>query len=197
MEHGSCVYGSARTPAAVAAAVETFLALEAGGWKGARGTALLSSPAQATFTRAMTRAMAATGRCRIDALELDGRAVAMGIVLTVGDRAHFWKTAFDETLAALSPGVHFTTELAEAQLADPGVAMTDSCAVPDHPMIDRLWPDRMAVADLAIALRPGASVRTSLGIGMERLRRRIRAGAKTLLQRRRGAALIKRAPSPM
>ena len=28
----------------------------------------------------------------------------------------------------------------------------DSCATPDHPMIDHLWRDRLAMADLMIAL---------------------------------------------
>src|SRR4051794_18491561 len=38
-----------RTPAAVRVAFETFLALEAGSWKGARGTALLSDRTDAAF----------------------------------------------------------------------------------------------------------------------------------------------------
>ncbi len=197
MEHGTTTYTSARAPDAVSAATDAFLALEADGWKGLRGTALLSSPAQATFTRAMTRAMAERGNCRVDALELDGRAVAMGIVLTFGDRAHFWKTTFDETLAALSPGVHFTTELTDTQLADAGVALTDSCAVPDHPMIDRIWPDRMDVADLAIALKPGASVGFVVALRLERLRRRIGMGARAIIRRHLSSALIRRLSPPM
>jgi hypothetical protein len=36
------------------------------------------------------------------------------------------------------------------------VAFADSCATPDHPMIDHLWRERLAMADLMIGLRPGA-----------------------------------------
>jgi len=39
-EHGAVHFDVARTPAEVAAALETFLALEASGWKAKRGTAL-------------------------------------------------------------------------------------------------------------------------------------------------------------
>ena len=153
-ELGDRRYTSARTPSEVASATERFLELEHRGWKGARGTALLASPSLATFARTMTRLMAFEGKCRIDAIEINGRAVAMGIILTTDGRSHFWKTAFDETYAIRSPGVQFALELTEAQLADADVALTDSCAVPDHPMIDRLWPERMGVADLLINLRP-------------------------------------------
>ena len=38
---------------AVGSAVEEFLRLEAAGWKGRKGTALLCKPADATFTREM------------------------------------------------------------------------------------------------------------------------------------------------
>lgn len=155
-ERGARVYTSACTPEAIARATERFLALEQRGWKGERGTALLGRPALATFTRSMARLMGFEGKCRIDAIEIDGAPVAMGIVLTVGGQAHFWKTTFHEAYAPLSPGVQFALDLTERQLADPTVVRTDSCAVPDHPMIDRLWSDRMAVADLLVQLDPAA-----------------------------------------
>ena len=91
-------------------------------------------------------------------------AVASAVVLLtlIGTTLYFWKTAFDERFAALSPGVQLALELTEVQLADPGVTTTDSCAAPDHPMIDRLWPDRMALVDVMIDLHPDepASFRT-------------------------------------
>ncbi len=132
-------------------ATERFLDLEARGWKGAKGTALLQDSGLAAFARTMTRLMARQGKCRVDSLELDGRAVAMAIVLRSGDRAYFWKTAYDETLASRSPGKQLALALTERLAADPTVALTDSCAVQDHPMIDRLWPDRMVVGDVLIA----------------------------------------------
>ncbi len=182
-DQGSRAYVSARSPEAVGRAIERFLILEQKGWKGERGTALLASANDAAFARAMTCDMASKGQCRIDALELNGQAVAMGIILTSGRCAHFWKTAFDEALAPLSPGVQFATDLAEAQLADAEIDLTDSCAIPDHPMIDKVWLDRLAIIDVAIALRPGASRRLALGLALERARRRARGWAKRLRAR--------------
>ncbi len=188
-EAGAVFYRSARSPPDVAAAVERFLTLEASGWKGRRG-ALLHEPALAAFVRAMTRCMAQEGRCRVDALEVGGTAVAMGIVISAGAQAHFWKTAFDERFAALSPGVHFALELTRVQEKEVGLTLTDSCAVPDHPMIDRVWTDRIAVADLAIAFpsRSPASRAFRFALGRERLRRTLRHFAKRgwhALRRRR------------
>ena len=185
-EQGERAYVSARSPDAMAAATESFLALEQKGWKGARRTALLDTPASAAFVREMTREMGLAGKCRIDALELSGRAVAMGIVLRSGSCAYFWKTAFDEGLAPLSPGVQFTMDLADAQLGEVGISLTDSCAVPDHSMIDRLWPDRAHIVDLAIALRPGSALSLSLGLALERARRRSQAWMKRVVRRARG-----------
>jgi hypothetical protein len=123
----------------------------------------------------MTRLLAYEGRCRIDSLEVDGKPVAMGIVLTAGKRAFFWKTAFDESIAHLSPGVQFVQALTQAQAEGP-YDLTDSCAIPDHPMIDRLWPDRAVIGEYLIEFpvssKPGrfaAAMRIEIG------RRRLRA----------------------
>lgn len=136
---------------AIRVATERFLELEARGWKGRRGDALLAEPHLSTFTRTMTRLMAARNLCRIDALEVDGQPVAMGIVLTSRDRAFYWKTAYDEAYARHSPGKQLALAIAERQRRDPAIALTDSCAVPNHPMIDGIWTGRMAVADLLVA----------------------------------------------
>lgn len=182
-EHGVRAYVSARTPEAVAQALERFFVLENKGWKGQRGTALRATPALAAFARDMTRRMAEAGRCRIDALEINGQPVAMGIVLTCGNRAYFWKTAFDQEFAPLSPGVQFAADLAEAQLGEVDTASTDSCAIPDHPMIDKLWPDRLPLLDFAIALGSDRPQRLGLSLRLERARRDVRAWAKAHRQR--------------
>jgi hypothetical protein len=151
-EKGEVVYRQAREPAAVRLATEAFLTLEHEGWKGKRKTALLASPARASFVREMTRSMAEAGKCRIDTLEVEDNPIAIGIILQMGSRAYFWKTVYDETFAAFSPGVLLTLELTRAQLSDPNIAMSDSCAIPDHPMIDRLWRDRMSLVDVVVTI---------------------------------------------
>ena len=54
----------------------------------------------------------------LDALTVDGRPVAMGIVLRSRDRAFFWKIAYDEAFAAQSPGVQLALETTQIQEAD-------------------------------------------------------------------------------
>jgi CelD/BcsL family acetyltransferase involved in cellulose biosynthesis len=89
------------------------LALEESGWKGARRTALLSDGSRAAFARTMTRRLARESKCRIDALMLDDRPIAMAIVLRSRDRAFFWKIAYDEAYAAQSPGAQLALEMIE------------------------------------------------------------------------------------
>ena len=75
-------------------------------------------------------------------------------------------------------------ELTDALLADATVAFADSCAAPDHPMIDHLWRERFAMADLMIGLRPGAGF--ALACRLEQARGRAVAwvrGVRDLLRR--------------
>ena len=185
---GALVFSSAETPAAVAAATEAFLALEGRGWKGARATALVSRPKLATFARAMTRGLAQRGLCRIDALHCDGTPIAMGIVLRTGDTAAFWKTTYDERFAGLSPGVQLALRLTARQLADPATALTDSCAVADHPMIDRLWPARMTIVDVVLPLRHSGDAALRRVLRRDAARRRLRQVLKDAVNRLRGRA---------
>jgi CelD/BcsL family acetyltransferase involved in cellulose biosynthesis len=180
-EKGPVSFVSATTSQEVREAAEAFLDLEEAGWKGRDGGALLHTASGASFLRAATRTMALRGACRIDMLLVDGDPVAAGIVLKAGSLSYFWKTAFDERLAALSPGVQLTLEITRRQLADPEVTLTDSCAVADHPMINHVWPDRAPVADWFV---PGASNgAANLVIAREAASRRLRNAAKTLYRR--------------
>ena len=144
-------------PGEIRDATEAFLALEESGWKGRRRTALLCDSSRAAFARTMTRRLAREGKCRIEALTIGGRPVAMGIVLKSRDRAFFWKIAYDEAFAAQSPGVQLALEVTRIQQSDASSRLTDSCTLPGNPMIERLWPDRLPIVDLALPLFPGAN----------------------------------------
>ena len=176
---GRLTYRSASAREDVKAATEQFLALEQQGWKGTRATALLSDIGLATFSRTMTRMMSGEAKCRIDWLELDGKPIAMAIILFSGGRAYFWKTTYDETYAAFSPGVHLARALTLRQLDDPAIEMTDSCAISQHPMIDRVWPDRQAMADILVAPCVSRNAAFETVSRRERLRRTLREALKT------------------
>jgi CelD/BcsL family acetyltransferase involved in cellulose biosynthesis len=167
-EHGAVHFGVARTPADVAAAIETFLTLEASGWKGQRGTALSQDDGDATFIRRATSALAGTGQCEIVTLQAGETPVAAAIVLRHQDRAFYFKLGVDERFAKFSPGVQLTLELTRYLCADPAIRLVDSTAAPDHPMINPIWRGRLAIGDVLIPLRRGdpvvSLIRAALGL---------------------------------
>ena len=144
-------------PAAVAAAIEDFLALEASGWKGESGTAAAHHEEVRSFIKMALLALTAENKVAIHRLLLDGRAIAAAITLYSGDTAWYWKTAYDENLARFAPGVLLSAALTE-ELADNGaIARTDSCAAPDYPTLDNIWSERLALCNRLIAVRPEAA----------------------------------------
>ena len=152
-DHGAVAFEVARSPDEVAAAMEVFLALEASGWKGQRGTALLQDTGDAAFIRRATVALAETGQCEVIILRAGRAPVAAGIVLRHQDRAFFFKIGVDERFAKFSPGVQLTLELTRHLCDDPAIASADSTASPDHPMIDPIWRGRFAIGDVLIPLQ--------------------------------------------
>jgi len=131
---------------------EDFLALEARGWKGVHGNAMLSSAADRAFFRALLTQMHARRQLMMVSLVLNQKPIAMKCNLLPaqpGAGAFAYKIAYDEDYARYSPGVLLEIEnirlLHELQ---PGVAWMDSSAFPDHPMINRLWLDRREIVDL-------------------------------------------------
>jgi len=153
-EHGNVTFNVARTPADVAAELEVFLALEASGWKARRGTALRQHEGDAAFIRRATTALAENDHCEIVTLRAGETPVAAAIVLRHQDRAFYFKVGIDERFAKLSPGVQLTLDLTRHLCADPDIMVADSTASADHPMIDPIWRNRLAVGDVLIPLRP-------------------------------------------
>lgn len=152
-EHGPVTFDVARRPDQIGRALETFLQLEASGWKGKRGTALVQHAGDATFIRRAVPALAETAQCEIITLLAGATPVAAGIVLRHQDRAFFFKLGIDERFARYSPGVQLTLELTRHLCADPGIASADSTAGADHPMINPIWRGRFAIGDVLVPLR--------------------------------------------
>jgi CelD/BcsL family acetyltransferase involved in cellulose biosynthesis len=166
-EHGDVHFDVARRPAEIAAAIETFLMLEASGWKGQRGTALSQDDGDAIFIRRATAALG-SDQCAIVTLRAGQTPVASAIVLRHQDRAFYFKLGVDERFAKFSPGVQLTLDLTQHLCADPTIRLVDSTAAPDHPMINPIWRGRLAIGDVLIPLRrrdPVVSlIRASLGL---------------------------------
>jgi CelD/BcsL family acetyltransferase involved in cellulose biosynthesis len=152
-EHGVLNFEVARTTDEVATALETFLSLEASGWKGLRRTALIQDDGDARFIRRAAPALAENGQCEVVTLTVDDTAIAAAVVLRHQDRAFYFKLGIDERFAKFSPGVQLTLDLTRHLCDDPAIATADSTASADHPMINPIWRGRFAIGDVLIPLR--------------------------------------------
>ncbi|AWN43510.1 GNAT family N-acetyltransferase [Methylobacterium durans] len=163
---------TADEPAALAAALEDFIALEAAGWKGRMGTAIACRPQEAAFLRAMTAALGAEGRLRIDRLRLGGQTLAAAILPRTGADLWFLKIAHDEGTARHSPGVQLVHRLSRDWLADPSILRVDSCAAPGTELAEMFWTGRARLAHHLIEA-PGGDPLFPLAAALERARARI------------------------
>ena len=171
---------TADTAAEIASALDDFFTLEASGWKGRARTAARLHPEIVTFMTTAVTALAAQGRAQVMRLCVDGHAIAAVVILRSGPTAWCWKIAYDESRARFSPGVQVILDATAMLLADDGIRCVDSCASPDHPMIDHIWRERLVLADRLIGLEPGATLRFRAACALETSRRGAMGAAKAL-----------------
>ncbi|QGZ35085.1 GNAT family N-acetyltransferase [Stappia indica] len=183
--NASAEFGSVSGAEEVKAAFEQFLALEAAGWKGRRGTALASTPERAAFARAFISSLSARGRVRIDTLGAGEAPAAMLVTLRDRDRVFSWKIAYDEQLARFSPGAQVARQAMRRNLDEAGFSDADSLAIPDHPMIAPLWRGSVPFATLVVSKGAAGAVRGALARLDIAADRRLRKLARTLLARLR------------
>jgi hypothetical protein len=160
-----------------------FLALEAGGWKGKRGSAISCNSALADCLRSQLGRLAQAGHLRFWSIKLDGRPIASLFAQVVDGKAWLGKIAFDEEFAKYSPGVLQILDATESLFAEGGIAFADSCAIPDHPMISNIWRDRVAMADVLIGTPNMPPARFRAMTAAELFRRRSRNAAKDVYNR--------------
>jgi hypothetical protein len=183
-EHGTVRFAVARTADEVAHAVEVFLALEASGWKGERGTALRQDTGDLSFIRSATRGLSETGQCEIVTMHAGQTAVASAVVLRHQDRAFYFKLGIDERFAKFSPGVQLTFDLTRHLCADAVLATADSTASADHPMINPIWRGRLKIGDVIIPLRRNDPVVSAIHATLA-AQHRLREWARTAVHRLR------------
>jgi hypothetical protein len=157
---GQVAYSVARQPREIRERMEEFLLLEASGWKGKKRSAMLSDRYRAAFAREAIFNLAESDAARIHTIDVDGKAIASMIVLMMNGEAYTWKTAYDEGFARFSPGKLLVAHLTEWHLDDANIVRTDSCGVPDHPIMSRFWRERIEMGTLLIGLRPNSDRET-------------------------------------
>ena len=161
------------------AGLETFLALEASGWKGRAGTALACDAGHAEFFRESSRALAARGALELLFLESGGKAVAARCSYLAGGASFCFKLAFDETLSRFSPGRELELRLIDRFHEAGELEWMDSCAQPTNQVFNRLWPDRRELVSCAYPVGGpfGRAARAAL-VGAVNYRDRRRARRK-------------------
>ena len=161
---------------AILRAAEQFVALENAGWKAsaAHGEPLARSADERAFFIEAMRAGAGQGAVSCLALMLDADPVAMLFCLRSGSHLSAFKTTYDERHAAYSPGMRLLIEASARMLADLDSAHLDSCARPGHPVVDRLWPQRLPVVQLNIPTsHAGDAALLDLAAIVERAKQRV------------------------
>jgi CelD/BcsL family acetyltransferase involved in cellulose biosynthesis len=160
-EQGILEHRRVTDPAELRMAVEDFLHIELGGWKGKAGTALLSRPQTAAFARAAFAGSSDDGAiASADVLSLDGRAIAVSLNLQVGRSCCAIKCAYDETYRRFSPGLVLELLVIEHLFTTRFADELDSCVTQPGHVIQDLWDGAVEVGTLAV--RPSAS---RIGIG--------------------------------
>lgn len=130
--------------------MDRFLTLEAKGWKGQRGTALRAVPGERAFFTEICKGAQAQDKLHCLELTVDGSPIAMLTSFRAGRGLYTFKIAFDEDYARFSPGAQLMMRGGAMLLDDPRFDWIDSCAIPDHPMIDHIWSERRVMRSVIV-----------------------------------------------
>ena len=178
---GPTVITQIEDPAAVAAALDDFFHLEAGGWKGRAGTAAATNTAIRTFMTQAVLDLAARKQAMLHRLSIADKPIAVCIAFRSGHSAWGWKVAYDEDYARFSPGVQLLVEVTSELLRDGSIVQADSLAHPNHPLIDHVWRERCTLSDRLIGVRPDTFVPFAFVCRLEAMRRLGRSAARAML----------------
>lgn len=118
-EQGKVEFEAADGRSGLEQLLDDGFAVEAAGWKGSDGTAIVSSPKTERFYRRLAEWAAARGWLRLWFLRLDGRALAFVYAL-VHDGVHYsLKVGFDPELKAYAPGRLLHQKILRDAFAEP------------------------------------------------------------------------------
>jgi hypothetical protein len=168
------------------AAIEEFLQLEASGWKGRSGTALLRRPGHARFFRETCRAFASQGRLMLLSLQAGSRVVAQSTALVGGDGLFGFKKTYDERLARWSPGTLLDLEVLAWFHQRTDLAWLDTCSSVDNQGASQVFRDRRPIGAMLLPTsRLGSAAATLLPVAFRAhaYLRATRAGRATPRQR--------------
>ena len=133
--------------------IDGFLDLEDASWKGVKGTSLKKSASDAGWFRETLHGARLAGKLNFMRFDLDGRPLAMLVTFLSKGAGYSLKICYDLDYARFSPGVMIELEAMTAFLNDETFRFADSCAAPDHSMINGLWRARRIVTGVNVSTR--------------------------------------------
>jgi len=161
--------------------INDFLELEGAGWKGRQQTAFNNRQDWAGFLKASITALVENNQCKLWRLRLNNRTIAITFAHHAGHQAWLNKITYDENYARYSPGVLLMLEVTKALGNDLDITEVDSLATPDHPMINRLWRQKISTTDIIISANsPPAETCLAITSGLIKIRQELRAKIKSL-----------------
>lgn len=155
-------------------AFETFLALEAAGWKGEAGTAIACLPQDSAYFHRLVELLSAQDAVLVDALLIDGKPIAMGLLVESAGTRNFLKIAYDETQGRLSPGRALTIAMLQADFRDGPPAFFDSGAGEGVDAGTYVWGERRQMANALVAIGASAFGAAQLAANARMWLRRVR-----------------------
>ncbi len=132
------IVASGHPPDEIQAAADAFYRLEASGWKGEAGTAILSDPATKAFYDLVVADARKTGSLVICLLRCDDDLIAAGLKLRWNTTLYELKAGYNEAYSKWSPG-HLAKVHTLDAAPDLGVDVLDNCGRADaHKLV---WTD--------------------------------------------------------
>ncbi|MFO1008342.1 MAG: GNAT family N-acetyltransferase [Planctomycetaceae bacterium] len=171
---------------AVESWINSFLHLESLGWKGHLGTSFKEADGAAEYFREITRSAYSQGRLQMFGLFLDGEPIAMKVNFLASPGSYAFKIAYDERYSKFSPGVQLELENLRRLHETEGVEWMDSCASPNHFMINRMWKERRTIKHLRVST---GRVVGNVEIGVRTFLRSLLRSWRSLTGRQPGAAV--------
>jgi hypothetical protein len=146
LEHESHSFGEG-----LDGALSDYLRIEAGGWKGKRGTALACDEATREFALNAFTGENGSSLCRADVLKLDGTPIAVSLIAVCGRTGFAVKSTYDEAYRRYGIGVLLELEVIRSFLSESWADRLDSATAGPH-VLDTLWSGRIEVANLIFSL---------------------------------------------
>ncbi len=154
--------------------LESFLELEAMGWKGKEQTALVCHPGHERFARAMVAGLSKVGKVVFAQLTVGDRLAATDLYLRAGDSLFGLKSGWNPRFKKGSPGVILKLRLMETIRDREEIECVDSCAAPGS-WIEPIWPSHRRLTTGVFPTTPVAQRMAGAALKLKSFKQRIRA----------------------